>query len=190
MMPDEPTLTKKVEPNRLPGWVIVLSLAALVGFLAIIGSSLNKKSTPAFKIGDPIPEFTLTSFSGETYNSSELQGKVVVLNFWASWCVTCADEAAALQKVWTEMQPGGNVLFLGIAWTDTEVDALAYMDRFGITYPSGPDLGTKVSQLYRISGVPETYIYDTAGNLAAVKIGPFESETEIRSIIEGLLPEG
>jgi cytochrome c biogenesis protein CcmG/thiol:disulfide interchange protein DsbE len=176
--------------RRLPGWVFVLALALLVGFLAIIGGSLNKKTAAPVKIGDPIPEFTLTSFSGETFHSTDLKGKVVLLNFWASWCTTCEDEAAALENVWKEMQPGGKVLFLGVDWADTEPEALAYLEKFGITYPSGPDLGTKVSQLFRITGVPETYVFDASGRLAAVTIGPFESEAEIRSLINGLLPEG
>ncbi len=185
--------SESVEPKeqkRLPGWVFVLALALLVGFLAIIGGSLNKKTAAPIKIGDPIPDFSLTSFSGETYHSSDLKGKVVLLNFWASWCTTCEDEAAALENVWKEMAPGGKVLFLGVDWADTEPEALAYLEKFGTTYPSAPDLGTQVSQLFRITGVPETYVFDPAGNLAAVTIGPFESESEIRSLINGLLPEG
>ena len=88
------------------------------------------------------------------------------------------------------MQPSGKVLFLGVDYADTEPEALAYLAKFGITYPSAPDLGTKVSQIFRITGVPETYVFDPAGRLAAVTIGPFESEAEIRSLINGLLPEG
>lgn len=181
---------EKKNEKHLPGWVVVTALALLVGFLAIIGGSLNKKTAPPIKIGDPIPEFSLTSFSGETFRSSDLKGQVVLLNFWASWCTACEDEAAFLENVWKEMKPGGKVLFLGVDWADTEPEALAYIQKFGITYPSGPDLGTKISQLFRITGVPETYIFDPAGKLAAVTIGPFESEAEIRSLIIGLLPEG
>lgn len=181
---------EKKEQTRLPGWVFVLALALLVGFLAIIGGSLNKKTVAPVRIGDPMPEFTLTSFSGETFRSSDLKGKVVLLNFWASWCKACEEEAVELENVWKEMQPGGNVLFLGVDWADTEPEALAYLEKFGITYPNGPDLGTKVSQLFRITGVPETYVFDLSGRLAAVNIGPFKSEAEIRALINGLLPEG
>jgi len=188
MMPEESE--NQSAKKHLPGWVVALSLTVLVGFLSVIGSSLIKKSSPAMHIGDPIPEFTVSTFSGETYHSADLKGKVVLLNFWASWCTTCEEEAVALEKVWNEMQPGGKVIFLGVAWADTEPEASAYLDKFGITYPNGMDLGTRVSQLFRITGVPETYIFDTSGNLAAVTIGPFGSEAEIRSVIEGLLPEG
>lgn len=173
--------------NHLPGWVIVLALALLIGFLAIVGTSLGRKSSPPFQVGDPMPDFSLTSFSGETYRSADLKGQVVLINFWASWCTTCADEAAALENVWREMQPSGKVLFLGVDYTDTEPDALAYIQQFGLTYPSGPDLGTKVSELFRITGVPETYVFDATGKLAAVTIGPFTSEDEIRSVIQGLV---
>ena len=78
------------------------------------------------------------------------------------------------------------MIFLGIAWSDIETDALAYIDRFGITYTNGFDLGTRISQSYRTTGVPETYIIDQDGVLAAVKIGPFSSLAEIRAVIDAL----
>lgn len=173
----------QVKSSRLPGWVIVLALAVLAGFLALIGSSLVRKSSPPIRVGDLIPDLTFTSFSGETYRLADLKGNVVLINFWASWCTTCEDEAVALQTVWQEMQPGGRVVFLGVDWADTEPEARAYLNRFGITYPSGPDLGTRISQRFRITGVPETYLFDTSGHLASVTIGPFSSAEEIRTAV-------
>jgi len=79
------------------------------------------------------------------------------------------------------------VVFLGVAWTDTEKKSLGYIERFGITYPNGPDLGTRISQAYRTTGVPETYIIDRDGNLAYVKLSPFLSLQEIRMAIDPLL---
>ena len=175
--------------TRLPAWVMVLALAVLAGFLVIIGASLGLKSSPPIRQGDPIPDFTLTTFDGKTYHSTELQGKVVLINFWASWCTTCADEAASLQQAWQEFAPTGKVLFLGVDYSDTQPEALAYMKYFGMTYPSGSDLGTRISQLFRITGVPETYIFDPSGKLASVTIGPYKSTDEIRSVINGLMQE-
>jgi cytochrome c biogenesis protein CcmG/thiol:disulfide interchange protein DsbE len=67
---------------------------------------------------------------------------------------------------------------------DTEPNSLAYLNKFGITYANGPDLRTTVSQMFRIRGVPETYVIDPDGKLAYIKIGPFESKDEIISAIQ------
>jgi cytochrome c biogenesis protein CcmG/thiol:disulfide interchange protein DsbE len=138
-------------------------------------------------VGNPAPDFTLTAFDGQQYRLSELRGKIVVLNFWASWCKPCEQEAADLETAWRAYQPSGDVVFLGVAWTDTEKKSLEYLDRFGISYPNGPDLGTRISQSYRTTGVPETYIIDKDGNLAYVKLSPFLSLDEIRQAIDPLL---
>ncbi len=78
------------------------------------------------------------------------------------------------------------MVFIGVDWSDTEKDALAYIKEFDITYHNGPDLGTRISQTYRIQGVPETYYVDRSGNLRGVKIGPL-SAPELDDKIEELL---
>jgi cytochrome c biogenesis protein CcmG/thiol:disulfide interchange protein DsbE len=140
-------------------------------------------------VGNPAPDFELTTFDGQQYRLSELGGKVVVLNFWASWCKPCEQEAADLEAAWRHYQPRGDVVFLGVAWTDTEKKSLAYLEKFDITYPNGPDLGTRISQSYRTTGVPETYIIDKEGVLAYVKLSPFLSIDEIFMAIEPLLEQ-
>ena len=71
---------------------------------------------------------------------------------------------------------------------DTEPQARIFLKKFGNTYPNGPDLGTRISQLFRIKGVPETYIVDTNGIVKYIKIGPFVNMNEIKTIIDPLLP--
>jgi Thiol-disulfide isomerase and thioredoxins len=183
--PQEPETVQ--QPRRAPVWGIVFALLLLAGFLVFIGASLVKKSSPPVKLGDTMPEFALTSFDGQSYSSGELAGKVVLINFWASWCATCADEAAALQTAWSEYEPGGKVIFLGVDYSDTEPEAKAYIQYFGLNYPSGTDLGTRISQLFRITGVPETYIFDANGRLVSITIGPFKTVQEIRSAVNGAL---
>jgi cytochrome c biogenesis protein CcmG/thiol:disulfide interchange protein DsbE len=81
------------------------------------------------------------------------------------------------------------VLFLGLAWTDTPTESAKYLEKFDISYPNGPDLGTRISQAFnRNMGVPETYIIDQDGILHFVKIGPFMSLQEITGVIDPLLP--
>jgi cytochrome c biogenesis protein CcmG/thiol:disulfide interchange protein DsbE len=119
---------------------------------------------------------------------SDFRGKVVVLNFWASWCKPCEQEAAELEQAWQKYGAEGDVVFLGADYVDTEPEARIYLQKYGITYANGPDMGTKISQLFRIQGVPETYFIDQNGVLQYVKIGPFSSLDEISAQIDNLLP--
>ena len=137
--------------------------------------------------GEKAPGFVLTTFDGQEINSVSLAGKIIIVNFWASWCKPCEQEAADLQSAWEEYDPTGQVVFLGVDYVDTEPEAKGYLTKFDITYPNGPDLGTRISQSFRIQGVPETYFIDQDGNLTFVKKGPFTSLGEIRSVIDPLL---
>ena len=76
------------------------------------------------------------------------------------------------------------MVFLGVNYVDTEAEAMVYMERFDITYPSGPDLGTRISQKFRILGVPETYIINPSGRIDSVKKGPYSSLEEIQAAID------
>jgi cytochrome c biogenesis protein CcmG/thiol:disulfide interchange protein DsbE len=137
-------------------------------------------------VGSRIPDFTLTTFDGQTYNTADLRGQVIVINFWASWCEPCEEEAAELEQAYQEYRDRG-VVFLGVNYVDTEPEALAYIERFGITYANGPDLGTQISQSFRMRGVPETYIANAEGILVGRKIGPYSSVEEIVAALEAAL---
>jgi cytochrome c biogenesis protein CcmG/thiol:disulfide interchange protein DsbE len=173
--------------RRLPTWIIALSFVILFGFLALIAWGLKRAQAGPITVGQNVPPFSLTTFDGVTYNTADLKGKVVVVNFWASWCKPCEQEAAEMQTTWQMYEPGQQVVFLGVDYVDTEPEARKYLDKFSITYPNGPDMRTEVSQMFRIRGVPETYILDREGRLAYVKIGPFTSVGEIQTVIDGLL---
>ena len=171
--------------KKLWGWIVVWALVfALLGLVAV---GLKRTSQGPITVGDEVPNLTLTTFDGQEIAFDNLRGKVIVLNFWASWCKPCEQEAADLQTAWEIYQPGGEVIFLGADYVDTEPEAMQYLEKFNISYPNAPDLGTKASQAFRIRGVPETYIIDKNGVLAYVKIGPYQSLGEIRAAIEPLL---
>ncbi len=173
--------------RKLPQWVIVLAFAVLLGFLALIGWGLRNAQQGPVQVGQKVPSFEFTSFDGQYFHTDELRGKVIVINFWASWCKPCEQEAADLESAWQMYEDSGEVVFLGVDYVDTETEAQGYLDKFNISYPNGPDLRTAISQIFRISGVPETYIIDRNGELAARKIGPFVSVNEITSMIDSTL---
>jgi cytochrome c biogenesis protein CcmG/thiol:disulfide interchange protein DsbE len=181
------TPTEKPTQRTLPRWGRIIAWIGLFALLVIVAMVLLQRQEGPVAIGQKPPSFTLTTFDGLQIGAAEMSGKVILVNFWASWCKPCEQEAADLETAWRFYQSRGDVLFLGIAWTDTETASLAYLKRFDITYPNGPDLGTTISQAYRTTGVPETYIIDKKGNLAYVKLSPFTSLAEIKSAIDPLL---
>ena len=107
--------------RKLPLWVYVVSFTVLIGFLVLIGKQLVNTSSGPIAIGQKVPEITLTTFDGAVITTEDLAGKVVVLNFWASWCKPCEQEAAELEQAWQMYKDSGQVVFLGVDWTDTEL---------------------------------------------------------------------
>lgn len=171
-------------------WGRVLAWTALLALLGFLAMGLVRTQRGPVAPGEKAPDFTLTTFDDQQITYADLAGKVVVINFWASWCKPCEQEAADLETAWrTYSQRGEDVIFLGVDYVDTEPEALAYLAKFSITYPNGPDLGTRISQAYRTQGVPETYIIDRQGTLAYVKKGPFLSLAEIQAAIDPLLTQ-
>jgi cytochrome c biogenesis protein CcmG/thiol:disulfide interchange protein DsbE len=170
-----------------PQWGRYLAWGGLIALLVILALGLLRSQEGPASVGKPAPDFVLTTFDGQQYDSKALRGKVIVLNFWASWCKPCEQEAADLESAWRFYQPGGEVVFLGVDYVDTEPEAMDYLNKFDISYPNGPDLGTHISQAYRIVGVPETYIIGRDGILAHAQVGSFTSLTQIKAIIDPLL---
>ncbi|MCJ7724305.1 MAG: TlpA family protein disulfide reductase, partial [Anaerolineales bacterium] len=159
----------------------------------ILALGLKRAQQGTVQVGDQIPDFKLSFFESFSYagkfevNYSDLRGKVVVINFWASWCKPCEQEATELEQAWLYYEPRNDVIFLGVDYVDTETEANLYLKKYGITYPNGPDLGTRISQLFRIKGVPETYFIDKEGELKYIQVGPLQSVNQIHTIVDPLL---
>ena len=181
----EPTTGPNLLKN-LPGWGRVVAYALVIGLLALMGWGIVQAATGPVAAGQA-PDFDLTTFQGETVALNELRGQVVVINFWASWCPPCREEAAYMERTWRKYRDQG-VVFIGVDYADTEKEALAYMAKFDITYPNGPDIGTRIAQVYRIRGVPETFFVDKQGQLRGVHIGPLKPP-QLDKKIEELLAE-
>jgi cytochrome c biogenesis protein CcmG/thiol:disulfide interchange protein DsbE len=189
----ETTVAAPARRRGIPLWAQVIIWAVLLGLLVLVAISLNRSQQGTVQPGDKLPPFSMTMFSGYELNGqsqvnfADLRGKVVMINFWASWCKPCEQEAADLRQAWDYYKGSGKVVFIGVDYVDTEPEARAYLQKFGITYANGPDLGTKVSQLFRIKGVPETYFLDTEGVLRHVQVGPFTSVDDIKSVIDPMI---
>ena len=149
---------------------LALGVVALLAVLLLTALAMQmRRPSTGLVVGRPAPDFTLQTYDGDMIRLSELQGNVVVLNFWASWCISCVYEAAELERLSQEYADEG-VVFLGVAYTDTEPAALAYLERHGVTYPNGPDRGGAISQRYRLLGVPETIVIDQLGIVVGLSV--------------------
>jgi cytochrome c biogenesis protein CcmG/thiol:disulfide interchange protein DsbE len=144
------------------GTIVLLAGIAAVAVVFAVALMRQNEAQPTH---GPAPDFELTTFEGESFKLSDLQGDVVVLNFWAGWCGPCRDEAPALQNTWEHYRDRG-VVFVGVAWADNGPSSRAFLEEFGITYLNGPDLETRISENYNIQGVPETFIINQDGEIA------------------------
>lgn len=123
---------------------------------------------------EPAPRVRGTSLTGERVDSKTYDGKVLVLNFWASWCAPCRSEAEPLQAVYDETKPQG-VRFVGINFKDNKTNAGVFVDEFGLTYPSIYDQPGETALAFRgqlpPAAVPSTIVIDREGRIAARVIG-------------------
>jgi cytochrome c biogenesis protein CcmG/thiol:disulfide interchange protein DsbE len=183
----EDVLAESAPSKRGANFVIVLAAIVLASMALIFGLGLRHqhKTQPTEGMA---PLFTLKTLDGQEIALESLRGKVVVLNFWASWCGPCRDEAAELEATWQHYKDKG-VVFLGVAYTDTERNAQAYLKEFGVTYPNGLDYQTRISALYRIAGVPETFIIDRDGHINEFVMAPLK-RAQLSAMIERALAKG
>ena len=172
----------------------ILLWAAVIGILALVGWGLMNANRTRPEAGQAAPGFSVEYFNGYEWEDKpvssleDMRGKVVVLNFWASWCVECRVEADLLEQA-SRQYADQDVVFLGVAYADVEPNSIAYLEEFGITYPNAPDLGTSISNDYEITGVPETFFIGKDGVIADVVIGPVNGPAMMNTI-NTLLAEG
>lgn len=182
----EPSVNQSETNQKHKTGGIILTFALVLALLGLLGWGLAKAQKGPVEDG-PAPDFTLQGFDGNTVTLNDLRGQVVVINFWASWCPPCREEAAYLERTWRKYKDQG-VVFIGVDYVDTEKAALAYIEEFDITYINGPDIGTLISDAYNIQGVPETFFIAKNGEVRGVHIGPIFSP-DLDEKIEDLLAE-
>ena len=135
---------------------------------------------------DPAPAFRLPVLSGDgSIALGDYRGEVVVLNFWASWCGPCRQEAPDLEGVWEQYRER-RVQFLGVDHADARGDAIAFRRAFGVTYPSVFDPAGQVAIRYHLLGLPTTLIISPAGRIAYRIVGKTDAST-LRTVVSQVL---
>jgi cytochrome c biogenesis protein CcmG, thiol:disulfide interchange protein DsbE len=164
-----------------------MPLAALpVLALLAYGFRTDPRDIPSPLVGRPAAPFTLTAFDGAAVRLEDLRGKVVVVNFWASWCnPACYDEAPVLERAWRDYRARGMVV-VGVDIQDTAEAAGTFIRRFGLTFANAPDARGTVAVEYGVYGVPETFFVARDGTIRGKHVGALTDEV-MRAKLEPLL---
>lgn len=168
----------------LAGAALGLMLLALLAF----GLSRDPRYVPSALVGGPASPFALEGLTRDTVRLADYAGGVVVINFWASWCLACEDEHPVLEYVNRRYGPHGAQL-VGIVYQDSKSNAVRWLEaRGGVHWPHGLDRGSRVAIDYGLRGVPETFFVGRAGRVAHHHIGPV-SPALVDSLVPRLLAE-
>ena len=166
---------------------IALPIIALLAY----GMTVDPNELPSTLPGRPAPEFALPKMDSQppdTVRLSEHRGDVVVVNFWASWCLECRVEHSDLSLV-ASMYAAKGVKFYGVLYSDTEANGRSWIREMGgQAYPALIDDRSRTAISYGLYGVPETFIIDQQGRVVHKQIGPITAE-KLASIIDPLLTE-
>jgi len=173
--------------GRTLRWIIPLAAVPVLLLLGY-GFRTDPREIPSPLIGKPAAPFKLTTFSGEPISLEALRGRVVVVNFWASWCYpACYEEAPTLARVWEAYKDRGLVM-VGIDIQDKEEAAKKFLAQFDFRFPNAPDPTGRVSVDYGVYGVPETFFIDRAGRVRWKDVGAV-NESVFRQRVDALLAE-
>jgi cytochrome c biogenesis protein CcmG/thiol:disulfide interchange protein DsbE len=161
--------------------LIVVGAAGLAAALGMAGLLLSQRDTTDFspgaslKAGEAAPAFTLALQGGGNFALADRNGKPLLLNFFASWCLPCRDEMPAIEKISREYRAKG-VAFVGVAVDDTQAGLREFTARYGVSFPVGLDKGAAIRNSFGLAGVPTTYFIDRKGIVSHFHSGAVTEE--------------
>ena len=176
-------------------WLAISTLVLLAGLAWTLRSAVPPGGTspgqaPSPRVGFAAPDFTLDLLEGGELTLSELRGKAVVVNLWASWCPPCSAEMPALERVYEANRDRGlEIVAVNTTFQDSEGAAAGFVQEFGLTFSIALDRTGEASRAYQLRALPTTFFIDRGGMIREVVLGGPMSETTIQTMIEKLLTE-
>ena len=178
-------------------WVMLALIVIIIAVIFLLPSCGNRSakggasqsdSTTLVKVGDPAPDFSVALFDGSHLTLSELRGKVVLLNFWATWCPPCRQELTRVQKDLIDRFAGRDFLFLPVSRGEKRSDVAAFREKTGYTFPMGLDSTRTIFDRYATNFIPRNYLIDRDGRIITATIGysPEEFDELIAAIERAL----
>jgi cytochrome c biogenesis protein CcmG/thiol:disulfide interchange protein DsbE len=176
-------------------WLGLMTLLLILGATWIVLSKVPAETvaarvdrSPLPRRGFAAPDFTLDTLDGQTITLSDLQGQVVLINFWASWCLPCREEMPAIQRVYEQYRDQGFVV-LAVNLQEQDAHVAAFVDQLELTFPVLMDRDGDVFDRYRIMALPSTFFVDRAGVIQDLAVGGLLSQAFIESQVVPLLAQ-
>ena len=196
--PDEPRWDRRRTIGAIVGGAIVLFVVVLL-VVGLVNKDLGTSIQDALDEGrrPTAPDISLPVLTagdgigpvGATVSSESLRGKIVVLNFWASWCDPCELEAPVLEEVAARYRASEDVVVVGVDVQDLREEALGFVERNGLTYPSLRDGTDGAQHAYEVPALPETFVIDRQGRVALKVAGQLTETAQLTNAIEQLRNE-
>ena len=142
-----------------------------MSFLALFISACGEK--PVATVGKPAPDFDTVDLKGDVWSLSDLKGKVVFVNFWATWCAPCREEMPSMQRLYDKM-PKDKFEMIALYNNDKKQPVMNFVSQMRLTFPIWSDEHNFAGTKYGLTGLPETYIVDKNGIIREKFIGPAE----------------
>ncbi|WP_438348063.1 redoxin domain-containing protein [Paenibacillus sp. FA6] len=162
--------------------VIVAALTTVVWTIVQSNPSFEHSGPSKIEVGAVAPDFVATNMEGQQVRLSEYRGKVVLINFWASWCIPCIREMPLIHSVFQSQDKDVETLFINVG--DTKGTVNEFMNDQQFTFPVIIDITGKVSGLYGITGLPATFIIDKSGTFNRVIVGEVTDNASLRGWLE------
>ena len=166
-------------------WVMLALIVIIIAVIFLLPSCGNRSakggasqsdSTTLVKVGDPAPDFSVALFDGSHLTLSELRGKVVLLNFWATWCPPCRKELKRVQHDVIDRFAGRDFVFLPVSRGEERSAVEAFRRKTGYTFAMGLDPDQQVYDLYAENYIPRNFLIDRDGRIVALSVGYEEQE--------------
>jgi cytochrome c biogenesis protein CcmG/thiol:disulfide interchange protein DsbE len=177
------TLTRSKIIGFSIAFILFVFLISLLAYGLATRSSVTGQSGVNL-IGKAAPDFEFTTFNGSQFKLSDHIGKPIVVNFWASWCSPCREEAEILEESYVKLNP--SVVFIGVNIQDTESDATEFINEFDLNYLNGPDKTGSITIDYGVIGLPVTFFVDNKGVIVDRWVGTLTDKTLTEMIYASL----